>query len=128
MEKILKSKKRYNSTKRNNRKRFCKSLETLFDLVAKKAEQQISGDCLRTKKAKEDVASLHDQRKNAHKMQISTLNHESREKWQRKCQSVKTEHLKITQAFSSKTDKPTTNPIYLQNSFFQFVCKTPTLD
>jgi len=96
--------------------KFCESLETLFDLAAENAEQQISGDRLRTEKArKEDVAFLHDQR-NARKMQMSTLDHESRAKWQRKRQRVETENLKITQALSSKTGKPTANPISLQDS------------
>ena len=35
---------------------------------------------------------------------------------QRKRVRAETENLKITQALSSKTDKPTTNPIYLQDS------------
>ena len=78
-------------------------METLFDLAAKITEQQISGDRLRTKKAKKDVAFLHDQR-NACKMQVSTLDHESKENWLRKRQRVKTGNLKITQALSSKTD------------------------
>ena len=46
-------------------------METLFDLAAKNAERQISGDRLRTEKAKkEDVAFLHSQR-NASKLQMS---------------------------------------------------------
>ena len=50
-------------------------------------------------------------------MQMSALDHESREKWQRKRQRVETENLIITQALSSKTDKPTANSIYLQDSY-----------
>ena len=50
-------------------------------------------------------------------MQMSALDHELREKWQRKSQRVETENLIITQALSSKTDKPTANPIYLQDSY-----------
>ena len=111
MEKFLK-KKRDNNTERNNRKRLCESLELLFDLVAKNAQQQISGDHLRTEK---DVTFLHDYR-NARKMQMSTLDHASREKWQRKRQRVETENFKITQALSIKTDKPNANPIFLQDS------------
>ena len=49
-------------------------------------------------------------------MQMFTLDRESRKKCQRKRQRVETEHLKITQALSSKTNKPTANPIYLQDS------------
>ena len=68
-----------NSTERNNRKQFCKSLKTIFDLAAKNAEQQISGDRPTTEKSKnESVAFLHDQR-NARKIQMSTLDYESRE-------------------------------------------------
>ena len=49
------------------KKRF-RSLETVFDLAFTNAEQQFSGDRLRTVKAeKEDVAFLHD-RSNAGKM------------------------------------------------------------
>ena len=67
-------------------------METLFDLVAKNAEQQISGDRLRIEKAKkEDVTFLNDQR-NGHKMQMSTLDHESRENWQ----YIKESKLKIS--------------------------------
>ena len=40
-----------------------------------------------------------------------TLDHESREKWQKNVR-VETENLKITQALSSKTDNRTANPIY----------------
>ena len=95
------SKKRDNKTENNSRKRFCESLEALFDLAAKNAEQQLSGDRPRTEKAKHgDVGFLHDQR-NARKTQMSNLEYESTEKWQRKCQRVETENLKITQAFSS---------------------------
>ena len=73
--------KRDNNTERSNRKRFCESLKTLIDIAAKNVEQQISGDRQRIEKAKkEDVAFLHDPR-NASKMQISILDHESREKW-----------------------------------------------
>ena len=50
-------------------------------LKSKNAEQQISGDRLQTAKAKkEDVAFLHD-RRNARKIQMPTLDHESREKY-----------------------------------------------
>ena len=49
-------------------------------------------------------------------MQISALDRESREKWKRKRQRVETENLKITQVLSGKTDKPTANQIYLQDS------------
>ena len=67
-KKYKKSKKRDNKTESNYKKRFYKSLETLFDLAAKNAEKQIVGDRLRTEKAKkEDVAFLHDQG-NARKM------------------------------------------------------------
>ena len=43
---------------------------------------------------------LHDQ-KNAPKMQMSILDHESREKYQKKRQRLETENLKITQGLSS---------------------------
>ena len=110
-KKFLKSKKRDNNAKRNNKKRFCETFQTLFDLPAKNAEQKIFGDRPETEKAKkENVAFLHEQR-NARKMQMSTLDYESREKWQRKHQRVETENLKIPQALSSKTDKP----VYLQH-------------
>ena len=67
------SKKRDNNTERSNGKTFCESLDTIFDLAAKNAEQQISGDRIRTEKAKkEEVSFLHDQR-NAHKTQMSIL-------------------------------------------------------
>ena len=73
--------------------------------------QQICGDRLSTEKTKkEDVAFLHDQ-SNARNMQMSALDHESREKWQTKRQRVETENLKITQSLSSKTDELTANPI-----------------
>ena len=49
-------------------------------------------------------------------MLMSTLDHESKEKLQRKRQGVETKSLKITQPLSSKTDNPTANPIYLQDS------------
>ena len=49
-----KTKNRDNNTIRNNRKRFFVSLETLFDLASKNAEQQISGDRLRTEKGRCD--------------------------------------------------------------------------
>ena len=45
------NKKRNNNTERNNKKRFCESLETLLDLAAKSAEEKISGDRLRIEKA-----------------------------------------------------------------------------
>ena len=62
-KKFKKSIKRDNDTGRNKRKRFCENLETLFDLAAENAEQQISSDYLRTKQArKEDVDFLHDQK------------------------------------------------------------------
>ena len=48
------SKKRDNNTEINRRKRFCKSLETLFDLTAKNAEQHIPGDHLRTENAQKE--------------------------------------------------------------------------
>ena len=84
-------------------------MQPLFDLAAKNVEQQIFVDRLRTENAKKkDVAFLHDQR-NAPKMPMFTLDHESREKWQR----FETENLKITQTLFSKTDKPTANPAYL---------------
>ena len=54
-----------------------------------------------------------------------TLDHESREKWQRKRQRVETENLKITQALFSKTDNPTANPICLQDSSYYFESETP---
>ena len=74
------SKKRNNNTEINNRKRFCKSLETLFDRAAKNAERHIPGDHLRTENAeKEDVFFLRNQR-NARKMQMPILDHKSREK------------------------------------------------
>ena len=67
-------------------------METLFDRADKKVKQQIAGDRLRTEKVKkEDVAILHDQR-NGRKMQMSTLDHESREKWQ----NIKESKLKIS--------------------------------
>ena len=50
---------------------------------------------------------------------MPTLDHKSREKWQRKCQRVETENIKITQALCSKTDNPSGSPIY--------ICKTPPL-
>ena len=51
-------------------------METLVDFTAKIAEQQISGDRLKTEKAKKgDVAFLRDQA-NPYKMQMSTLDHE----------------------------------------------------
>ena len=50
-----KSDKRNNNTERNDRKRFCESLETLFDLAAKNAEQQTYGDRLRTENLKRKV-------------------------------------------------------------------------
>ena len=57
------NKKRNNNTVRNNKKKFCESLETLLDLAAKSAEKKISGDRLRIEKAeKKDVGFLHDQR------------------------------------------------------------------
>ena len=60
--------------------------------------QQICGDRLSTEKTKKKhVAFLHDQ-SNARKMQMSALDHKSREKWQRKRQRVETENLKITQS------------------------------
>ena len=84
-------------------KSFVKVWKHIFDLAAKNAEQQLSGGRVRTKKAeKEYVAFLHDHR-NARKMQMSTLDHDSRQKWQRKRQRVETEDLKVTQAISSKT-------------------------
>ena len=62
-KKFFKSQKRDDNTEKNNRKRFCESLEALFDLAAKNAAQQISGNRLRIEKAKkEDVAFLYDQR------------------------------------------------------------------
>ena len=76
------SKKRDNNTEINRRKRFCKSLETLFDLTAKNAEQHIPGDHLRTENAKKENVFcffLRNQR-NASKMQMSILDHKSREK------------------------------------------------
>ena len=95
------SKKRDNNIETNNRKRFCESLKTLCDRAAKNAEQQISGDCLRTEKAKkEDVGFLLDQR-NARQMQMAILDHQSREKCRRKRQRVETKNLKILQALSS---------------------------
>ena len=48
------SKKHDNNTERNNWKRFCESLETLFDLASKNAEQLISGDRPRTEKTKQE--------------------------------------------------------------------------
>ena len=51
------------------------------------------------------MAFLHDQR-NARKMQIFSLDHESRETWQKKRQRVETENLKITKAVCTKTDQP----------------------
>ena len=79
-KKIKKRYKRKNTTERKYRKRFCESLDTLFDLPAKNVEEQISDDCLRIEKAKkEDVAFLHDQR-NACKMKMCTLDDESSEK------------------------------------------------
>ena len=110
-----KTKKDDNNIERNNRKRFCESSKTLCDLAAKNAEQ-ISGDRLGTENAKkEDVAILHDQR-NARKMQMSTLDYVSREKWHKKRQRAETKNLKIPQALYSKTETPTANPIYLQDS------------
>ena len=55
---------RNSNTERNNRKKNSESLEILlFDLVSKNAEQQITGDHLRTGKSiKEGVDFLHDQR------------------------------------------------------------------
>ena len=41
-ENIKKSKKRDNNIERNNRKRFCESLETLFDLAAENNKFEIS--------------------------------------------------------------------------------------
>ena len=90
-------------------------METLVDFTTKIAEQQKSGDRLKTEKAKKgDVAFLHDQT-NAYKMQMSTLDHKWKEKWQKKSQIVESENLKITQALSRQTDTPTANPIYLQD-------------
>ena len=78
-------------------------METLFDLAAENVEQQISSDCLRSKKArKEDVDFLHDQ-KNARKTQMSTLDHKSRAKWQRKRQREEIEN-RIKQASTNKKD------------------------
>ena len=51
-------------------------------------------------------------------MEMSAFDYESRENCQRKRQKVETENRKLTQALSSKTDKPTANPIF---------CKTPPL-
>ena len=52
---------------------------------------------------------------------MSSLDHESREKWQTKNrQRVESDNLIMTLALSSKTDNPTAsaNPIYLQGSSF----------
>ena len=100
MEKLMKSKKRdNNSEKKNNGNRFHESWETLFNLDAKNAEQQLSGDRLSTEKArKEDVAFSLDLR-NARKMQMSTLDNESRKKGHRKRQRVQTENLKTNTSF-----------------------------
>ena len=49
-------------------------------------------------------------------MQMSTLNYESREKWQRKRLKIETENLNTTKPLSTKTDNPTASPIYLQDS------------
>ena len=57
-------------------------------------------------------------------MQMSTLDHESREKRQRERQRVPTENFKITQALSSKTDSPTANPIYMEDSSSHFEFET----
>ena len=85
----------------------------MFDLAAENSEQQTSSDRLRTKKArKEDLDFLHDQ-KNALKMQMSTLDHESRAKWQRKRLREEIE-IEIKQASTNKKDAE--NAIDLQSS------------
>ena len=57
-------------------------------------------------------------------MQMSTLDHESKEKRQRERQRVPTKNFNLTQALSSKTDNPTTNPIYLKDSSSHFEFET----
>ena len=101
-KKNLKCRKRNDNIERNNKKQFCENLETLFDLAAKKAEPHISGNRLRIEKAKkEDLAFLRDQR-NARKKQIFTLNHKSKEKWQRKHQKVEAETSKYYKLYLAK--------------------------
>ena len=80
-KKFKKSNDRDYNTETNNTKKFCESLETLFNRAAKNAEQQLSGDRLRIEKSKKkDVAFFIDQRNNR-ETQMSILDNELREKW-----------------------------------------------
>ena len=88
-EKLKKIKNREGNTERSKRKKFCEDLQKLFDIAAENAEELVYADHLRIKAAKEeDVAFLRDQ-KSTQKMQISSMDYETKSSYERKRQRAK---------------------------------------